>query len=198
MKKKEKTCISSHTYTFTQTQTNVSCFGGTNGSINISTIGGTAPYTYAWSNGSNSEDLANITAGTYSLTITDANGCQATGTFSITQPAQPLSQTSVISNVLCFGGTSGAINISDQGGTPTYSFLWSNGATTEDLSGLTAGIYSLVITDANGCTLNQSYTLTEPAQPLSISGTVTAVLCNGGTDGSINTITQKKNNIYLK
>ena len=174
----------------TQTQTNVSCFGGTNGAINITTTGGTAPYTYSWSNGSNSEDLSNITAGTYSLTITDSKGCQTTGTFVITEPAQPISQTSVIGNVLCFGGASGAIDISVQGGTPAYSFLWSNGATTEDLSGLTAGVYSVVITDANGCTLNQSYTVTQPALALSNSGSVTTVLCNGGADGSISTITQ--------
>lgn len=175
---------------FVQTQTNVSCFGGTNGSINITTAGGTAPYTYAWSNSSNSEDLSNITTGTYSLTITDAQGCQATGTFGITQPAQPISATSAVNNVLCFGGASGAVNVSVQGGTPGYSFSWSNGATTEDINGILAGAYSVVITDANGCTLNQSYTVTQPAQALSTSGTVTAVLCNGGNDGAIGTITQ--------
>ena len=134
--------------------------------------------------------MSNITAGTYSLTITDSKGCQTTGTFTITEPTQPISQTSVISNVLCFGGTSGAIDISVQGGTPVYSYSWSNGATTEDISGLTAGVYSVVITDANGCTLNQSYTVTQPALALSNSGSVTAVLCNGGADGSISTITQ--------
>lgn len=176
--------------TLTQTQTNVSCFSGTNGSINVTTAGGTAPYTYAWSNGSNSEDLSNISAGTYSLTITDAQGCLATGTFVITQPAQPISATSTVNNVLCFGGNSGSVDISVQGGTAGYSYSWSNGASTEDITGLTAGAYSVVITDANGCTLNQSYTVTQPAQALTTSGTVTAVLCNGGNDGAISIITQ--------
>ena len=174
----------------TQTQTNVSCFGGTNGSINISTIGGTAPYTYAWSNGSNSEDLTNITAGNYSLTITDANGCQVNGAYVITEPAQPISVSSTNTDILCFGGNSGSIDISIQGGTAGYSYNWSNGASTEDITGLTAGTYSVVVTDANGCTLNQSYTLTQPAQALSTIGTVTPVLCNGGNNGAISTITQ--------
>ena len=175
---------------FSQTQTNVSCFGGSNGSINITTIGGTSPYSYVWSNGITTEDLTNISSGSYSLTITDANGCQENGTFVITEPAQPITATSNISNVLCFGDASGAINISVQGGTAGYLFSWSNGATIEDISGLSLGTYTVIITDANGCSLNQSYTVNQPAQALSISGTVTAVSCNSGNDGGINIIAQ--------
>lgn len=192
-------CSTNGTYTitqpnlgisFTQTQTNVSCFGGTNGAINITTVGGTTPYSYSWSTGSNSEDLTNVSAGNYSIIITDANGCQATGSIVITQPAQPVTATSSVSNVLCFGGSSGSINISVQGGTAGYLFNWSNGATTEDISGLSLGSYTVLITDANGCSINQSYTVTQPAQALSISGSVTAVKCYGGNDGGINVIAQ--------
>ncbi len=175
---------------FVHTQNNVSCFGGTNGSINISVIGGTAPYSYTWSNGSNDEDLTNTAAGNYSLTITDANGCQETGNFVITQPAQSIDASSSITNAFCFGGLSGAIDISVQGGTASYSYNWSNGANSEDVSGLAAGSYSVLITDANGCTFNQTYIVAQPAQELSISESVTAVSCNGGNDGAINVITQ--------
>ena len=175
---------------FTQNQTNVSCFGGSNGSINITTTGGTSPYTFSWSTGSNSEDLSNLISGTYILTITDANGCQVSDTFLISQPAQPISATSTINDVLCFGGNSGQIDVTVQGGTAGYSYNWSTGSTTQDITGLSSGTYTLLITDSKGCTLNQSFVVSQPAQALSISGSSLPVLCNGGSNGSINTITQ--------
>jgi len=175
---------------FSQTQTNVSCFGGSNGSINITTSGGTSPYSYVWSNGITTEDLTNISAGSYSLTITDANGCQENGTFVITEPTQPISLNNTNNNVLCFGENTGSIDISVQGGTPIYTYNWSNGTSSEDISGLSAGNYSVTITDANGCVLNQTYTLTEPTQALTVSGIVTSVSCNGGDNGINNSVTQ--------
>lgn len=179
--------------TLSQTQVNVLCFGGSNGSVNLTPAGGTAPYNYTWSNGFTGQDPSGLIAGTYTVVVTDANGstggCTATSTVTITQPAAPVSGTTTQTNVLCFGGTTGAINLTPAGGTLPYSYLWSNGATTQDISGLAAGTYSVVISDANGstggCTASVSVTITQPAAPLTLSTSQVNVLCNSGSNGSI-------------
>lgn len=144
------------------TYTNVSCFGGNNGSAVISPAGGTPPYTFAWSNGQTTSSVTGLVAGNYTATVTDANGC-ATGTFTITQPPAPLASSSSQLNVLCNGGSNGSITSGISGGTPGYSYSWSNGGTTAAITGLSAGNYSLTVTDANGCTLTTSMAITEPA-----------------------------------
>ncbi len=163
---------------------NVSCFGGENGAINITVTGGTPDYTYAWSNGATTEDLNGISAGTYTLTITDANGCFVTISRVVTQPPV-LNPTLVVTNVTCFGGSNGAIDLTVAGGTPTYTYLWSNGATTQDLNNIGEGTYLVTITDMNGCTAERERTITQPPaiEIEAISEPVTA--CNGGNDGSI-------------
>ncbi len=179
--------------TVTSTRVNVLCFGASTGSIDLSPAGGTAPYTYAWSNGAVTQDLTNIPAGTYTVVVTDANGstggCTATTTVIITQPAAALTVSTTQVNVLCFGGTTGSINLTPAGGTPAYTYAWSNGAVTQDLSGLAAGTYTVNVTDANGstggCTATTSVTITQPAAPLTVSTTQVNILCNGGTTGSI-------------
>jgi hypothetical protein len=134
--------------------TNVSCFGLTNGKIEITVTGGTSPYTYLWSNGATSQDLSNIGAGSYSGTITDANGCTlVAGPVVITEPTALSLVVDNTTNVSCNGGSNGAISITVSGGTPGYTYLWSNGSTTDDLTGLGAGSYTGTVTDANGCTL---------------------------------------------
>jgi gliding motility-associated-like protein len=165
----------------------IMCTGDSTGSISIVTTGGTSPYSYLWSNGSVSPGLANVSAGNYSATITDANGCTGNVSVSLSQPPAPLS-TSINSsqNVLCFGGSNGTVDLNVSGGSVPYSFQWSNGAVTEDLSGVPAGSYTVSITDANGCTSQQSATITEPSNPLAVSITnTTNVNCFGGSNGSI-------------
>ncbi|RVT70900.1 hypothetical protein EOD40_17825, partial [Flavobacterium sufflavum] len=168
--------------------TNVACNGGTTGAINLTPTGGTGPYTFNWGGGITTEDRTGLAAGSYSVTITDANGC--TGTVSgitLTQPAAAVSGTTVITNVACNGGTTGAINLTPTGGTGPYTFNWGGGITTEDRTGLAAGSYSVTITDANGCTGTVSgITLTQPAAAVSGTTVVTNVACNGGTTGAIN------------
>lgn len=144
------------------TQSNVSCFGGTNGSIDLSVTGGTPAFTYLWSNGALTEDVSGLNAGTYSVTVTDLNGCTSSVSATITEPsALSLSTTQI--DVSCFGGTNGSIDLTVSGGTPGYSFLWSNSEVTEDIAGLVAGSYSVLVTDLNGCTASTSVTITEPA-----------------------------------
>ncbi|MEZ7497116.1 T9SS type A sorting domain-containing protein, partial [Leeuwenhoekiella aequorea] len=163
--------------------TAVSCNGGSDASIDLAVVGGTASYTYLWSNGATTEDLSGLTAGTYDVTVTDANGCTATASIQVNEPTI-LSASGVATAVSCNGGSDASIDLAVVGGTASYTYLWSNGATTEDLSGLTAGTYDVTVTDANGCTATASIQVNEPTI-LSASGVATAVSCNGGSDASI-------------
>jgi len=163
--------------------TNVACNGASNGSINLTPAGGTAPYTFNWGGGITTEDRTGLAAGTYTVTITDANGCTATVNATVTQPASAVSGTTVVTNVACNGASNGSINLTPAGGTAPYTFNWGGGVTTEDRTGLAAGTYTVVITDANGCTATVNATVT---QPTALSGTVTQtnIACNGGSTGS--------------
>ncbi len=163
----------------------MSCSGQSNGAIDITVSGGTAPYTYLWSNAETTEDISGLIAGNYSVTITDAKGCSLPANFTVSQP-DPLTVSGLIIDVLCNGGNNGSVDITVSGGTQPYSFVWSNGETTEDISGLTAGNYSVTITDANACILlSPDFTVNEPLAPLSLSETIAHVSCNGGNDGQI-------------
>jgi hypothetical protein len=165
------------------TGTNVNCFGGNNGTADLTVSGGTTPYTYLWSNGATTQDLSSLTAGTYSVVITDANGYTLNKSVTITQPTV-LAASATNTNVSCNGGSNGSIDVTVTGGTTAYSYTWSNGATTQDLSGLSAGTYSVLVTDANGCTTSVSKTITQPTT-LTASAINTNVNCNGGSNGTI-------------
>ncbi|MEO8151221.1 MAG: gliding motility-associated C-terminal domain-containing protein [Bacteroidia bacterium] len=170
--------------------TNVSCFGGNNGGISLTVNGGTTPYNYNWSNGSTSQNLANVVAGTYSVTVTDAKGCSTTKTgMQVTQPSSALtSNTSSTTNVSCYGGNNGSINLSVNGGTTPYSYNWSNGSTSQNLTNVIAGTYSVTVTDAKGCTnAKTGLAVTQPAATLnSAASSTTNVSCFGGNNGGIN------------
>ena len=152
---------------------NVSCNGGTNGSVSLVVNNGNPTYTYNWSNGATTESLTELTAGTYSVQITDANGCTTSGSYDITEPtAIDLNPTTTAD----LGNNEGSIDLNITGGTPGYTFEWSNGATTEDLSDLSAGIYTVFVTDLNGCTaeistevLNESNANTSTLQDIALN-----------------------------
>jgi uncharacterized repeat protein (TIGR02543 family) len=133
-----------------ETHVNVLCFGQATGSIDVSVSGGTAPYSYLWADGPTTEDRSSLVAGPYSLTITDVNGCSTVLNVTITEPAELV--VSETHTPTCLGTPDGSIDVSVTGGTAPYSYLWSDGPTTEDRSALVAGNYSLTVTDANGCT----------------------------------------------
>src|SRR5205823_5234516 len=137
-----------------------------NGSIDLSVGGGTVAYTYAWSNAQTTQDITNLTALTYSVLVTDMNGCTATNLITLTQPVA-LSTTVTHatfngSNVSCFGSSNGSIDLSVAGGTIAYTYAWSSTQTSQDISGLNANTYSVLVTDKNGCTATASVTLTQP------------------------------------
>ena len=179
----------------TTTQVNVLCNGAATGSIDLSVTGGTAPYTYDWSNDgpetpdNDTQDLTGLVAGTYTVTVTDMVGATSTASVTITQPAA-LALTSVITHVTCFGLLNGAINLSVSGGVSPYTYDWSNdGPETpdndpQDLTGLAAGTYMVTVTDANGCTASHTAMVNQPTA-LSLSTVVTNVTCAGGNNGAI-------------
>jgi hypothetical protein len=145
--------------------TNVSCFGGSNGTINLTVTGGTAPYTFDWAHipGTNNiENLSNLTAGTYSVIVTDANGCTTQQSFNITQPPLLTLSVSVTQPTCPTAPFNGAINLTVTGGTAPYSYSWSDMSGSpqpENRSGIGPGNYSVTVTDANGCTATISTTL---------------------------------------
>ena len=163
--------------------TNVDCFGGNNGTANVIAAGGTSPYTYLWSSGGNSPSVNNLIAGTYTVTVTDANNCTTSVTAMVTEPTA-LVFTSAFTDVLCNGGSDGTAGVNISGGTTPYSYQWSNASTTQNTIGLTAGNYSVVITDAHLCTTTQAFIINEPPV-LSAVTSPTAVDCYGGNNGTI-------------
>jgi large repetitive protein len=167
-------------------QTNVSCNGGNSGAATIAITGGTPGYTYLWApSGGTAASITGRTAGTYTCTITDANGCTHTQTVNITQPSAIVSSVSSQTNLSCNGGNNGAATVAVSGGTPTYTYSWAPaGGTTSTATGLNAGTYTCTITDANGCTRAQTVTLTQPVAITSSVTSQTNVSCNGGSDGS--------------
>ena len=170
----------------TGTVTNASC-GLTTGSIDINPSGGSGDYSYIWTNGEISQDLTNISADNYSVWVTDnTTGCSKQATFTVVDDDGPVASVTAV-NVSCSTGTNGSVDLTVTDGTPGYTYLWSNGATTEDLSGLTVGTYNVVVTDANGCKGAATINITEPF-PLTLDQTHTNINCYGGTTGSINLI----------
>lgn len=165
---------------------NLNCFGNNSGQVSSNILGGTAPFDYLWNNGATDPTINNIPAGEYSLTVTDGNGCTTEMTTEVTQPDDITIQFSTTGSC----GANGSATADVNGGTPIYSFLWSNGETTSGIFGLAPGNYSLTVTDANGCTEIQ--TANVPAFPLVESDVFsTNTTCNGTTDG---TVTAEVNN----
>jgi gliding motility-associated-like protein len=181
--------------TLSRVITNVSCFGGNNGSIAVTPLGGTPPYTYVWTpGGATTATLSGRPAGSYSVVVTDARGCQATGGYNITQPGI-LAVTIAKTNVSCFNGNNGTATASVTGGTAPYNYNWTpSGGTAATASGLTAGNYTVTVTDAKGCIRTGTTNITQPlALTSSISSTnescanldngTASVMPVGGTPG---------------
>ena len=101
----------------------VSCSGNNDGWIDLTVNGGTSPYTYLWDTADTTEDISNILAGSYNVTIIDENGCDTNATFTITEP-NPINWSAISSNLLCFNDNTGSINLTVTGGTPGYTFSW--------------------------------------------------------------------------
>ena len=137
------------------------CYGAATGSIQLSIVGGTAPYTYAWSGGLTGTNIVtNVPAGTFSVTVTDANNLTTSYTVIVTQPYALNPSTNAANGG--HGTNTGFIDLTVDGGTPGYSYNWSNGSTQQNLTGLAPGNYTCTITDAVGCTTTTSKTISSP------------------------------------
>ncbi|MCB9227922.1 MAG: gliding motility-associated C-terminal domain-containing protein [Chitinophagales bacterium] len=162
---------------------NETCGGNNSGAIYVTVTGGDGNYTYNWSNSTSQEDLTNVGGGTYTLIVTDGAGCSATITQSISSPASLSLVVADYSDITCNGANDGSVDISVAGGTPPYNFSWNTTATTEDIEDLSAGTYTIVVTDQNGCTATISQTIAEPVA-LAGSITTTDVACFGDNSGT--------------
>jgi len=177
------TVLASTQITLSTAQQNVACYGTSTGAINLTVTGGLNPKSYLWSNGATTEDLTNLIAGTYSVTVTDGVGCQKTTTVTILQNTQIVLATSK-TNVSCFGGNDGMASIAVSGGSIPYSYYWSNGSNQPTINNLTAGNYSLNVIDVKGCSKSTIIPISQPS-PISVSlVTVTNESC-GGSGGSV-------------
>ena len=159
--------------------TPVSCYGGSNGSINLTNSAGIAPYSYLWNNNAVSEDRTGLVPGTYSVTITDGAMCSHMYIYIITQPAAALSATASSTQTLC-NNNNGTVTTFPAGGTSLYSFLWNNGGTTSTIAGLATGTYTVLITDSRNCTTTTNATVT--AKPLPVINSFNSspsALCEG-------------------
>jgi len=174
------------------TPTNIACSGGV-GTISLAVTGGTSPYTYSWSEtgvpgfSAITQNLSNLTAGTYNVTATDAHNCTVNTSATVAQPTTALTVTSAQTNVSCKSGSNGTITPSVAGGTAPFTYDWadvSGISNSKVRTSLAVGTYGLTVTDANGCTASHSYTITEPLL-LSLSTSKTDATCPGNLDGAI-------------
>ncbi|WP_276134909.1 T9SS type B sorting domain-containing protein [Polluticoccus soli] len=176
--------------TATTTQTNVSCFGGNNGTAAALPAGGTAPFTYSWTTTpvKTTAIVSGLAAGTYTVTVTDSSGCTTTASVTITQPTQ-VTATTTKTDVSCFGGNNGTATAVPAGGTGPYTYSWntSPAKTTVTATGLSAGTYTVTVKDANNCTTTATATIGQPAA-LTATTTKVNVSCNGGNDGTATAI----------
>ena len=185
------TCSASMSYVVTEptvlaincTKTNVTYNGASDGSASVSASGGTSPYSYLWSNGATTASITNKIMGTYSVTVTDANGCTKTCSSVIGEPNCNLSLTISGVNEKCKGDAIGSAKVVASNNIGAITYLWSNGNTTNQISNLTAGVYAVTVTESATCSATIGYTVTEPTL-LTINCAKINVSYNGASDGS--------------
>jgi len=158
--------------------------GQADGTASVYPSGGTTPYTYLWSNGGSTQTIANIVPGFYAVTVTDAGGCQNTASVTVDADGGPTIGTS-FTNADCFSGNNGTANVVATPPSGTYSYSWSNGATTPSITGLTPGIYNITVTDSNtGCFSLGSVEI-GLGEEMFLEETILQPACGGGAGGSV-------------
>ena len=185
---------------------NVSCYGGNNGFAKATATGGTSPYTYQWSNGSNAAQANNLSAAAYFVVATDKNGCIDSAFVTLTQPAAftaTITSPTVLGayNTSCSTDGDGSCTVAPVGGIAPFAILWNTSATTATISNLLAGTYSVVLTDKNGCKANKSITLTRPENCNCVTTppipTVSCSTCTKVLDGQSNPVINTGDNACI-
>ena len=197
-------CTVSQSFTITQPDllsvqaeaSNITCYGAENGSISVSVTGGTPAYNYSWNDGIATEDRTNLSSGDYSLTVTDANSCLASVSRSISQPSA-LGVSASPTNITCYGANNGAISTTVAGGTEPYLYTWQDGANTSDRTNISAGEYSLTVTDANSCVATLSVNIIEPAE-LIASAQLSPTTCAGANDAQLSASATGGTGVYAQ
>jgi gliding motility-associated-like protein len=185
------------------------CNGSADGTITVTATDGTAPYNVSWTGQSSGDPIgdeiassganyliSSLNPGSYTITVTDANGCTTQTTSTVTQPIA-LSASATNTAALCNGSADGTITVTATDGTPVYNVSWTGPVSGDPagneitisggnytITGVSAGTYTITVTDANGCATTTTSTITEPTT-VSATATNTSVLCNGGTTGSV-------------
>lgn len=165
-----------------------SCASTSDGSIEVAASGGSDPYAYQWNTVplTNGALLSGIEAGSYQVTVTDANGCSKSLSVTLNAPSPIQLSAGQVQNVLCYGEATGSAEVNVSGGTPGYTYLWNDPSaqTSPVATGLAAGLYTVAVTDANGCSASYSIEITQPAAPLSVSLiNVSDIACFGDSSG---------------
>ena len=163
----------------------VDCHGSASGSVSLTVAGGTPPFLYQWTGAAvgNTPTAANLRAGNYGITVSDAQGCEAAAAVTVEEPS-PLAAEAQLTNIACAGQSTGAVSVQLTGGRSPYSYVWSNGATTAAIDSLAAGQYSLTARDANGCVLSRSFNLIQPP-PILLQPQITNADCANSSNGRI-------------
>ena len=162
----------------------VSCFGGKDAIIAASATGGAGSYSYSWSSGHSGDTVSNLSAGQYILTVTDANGCIAMDTTEVFEPTELMLTAVQLSAATCASLSDGSARVTASGGTPPYSFLWSEGQTQDTVVDLSSGWYTVSVTDSLGCVATDSVQITHNVPWLAEARVVDSVSCYGLSDGS--------------
>ena len=190
-------CTASTTATLTEppaligsigNQTNASCAGDNDGTATIAATGGTPNYMFSFEGGAFNagNNFGSMPAGSYTVTVQDANGCTDNVTINITEPPALVPTILNTTNVSCNGGLDGSVSVMGSGGTPGYTYALNDGLfdTPSILSNIEAGTHNIHVMDTNGCTASTTITITEPPALTLTSTATTQVSCSGATDGS--------------
>ncbi|QCK15554.1 T9SS type A sorting domain-containing protein [Mangrovivirga cuniculi] len=172
------------------------CSASNAGSIDLSVSGGVSPYSFEWSTGETSANISGLSSGNYSVLITDANQCSVEKTFTIEESTSTLLITGTSTDASCDRSTLGTIDITVSGGSGDYNFNWNNGETTEDLSGLDKGYYTVNVTDASGCTAEATFAVRDN-NTISLYVEREAPSCTGEPTGRLSAIVSGGTEPYL-
>jgi hypothetical protein len=175
--------MTSSSFAMTAATSSATCFGGSNGSATVATTSTASPITYTWTGStSTSSTASNLSAGSYTVRMQDANTCTSSVTFSVTQPSA-IVPGSIVSNVPCFGGSNGSVTATASGGTGPYSFVWTGSINSPTLGNLSQGTYSFMVTDSHSCTANGTVAVTQPSSAVAAAVAGTNVTCFGLNNG---------------